>query len=37
VELARSYVRGDRTRYYMERVVTRSSQPDTAAEVRRIP
>lgn len=27
VEFARSYVRGDRTRYYIERVVVRSSQP----------
>lgn len=31
VELARSYVRGDRTRYYVERVVVRSRQPDEAA------
>ncbi|MGH2356415.1 MAG: GntR family transcriptional regulator [Candidatus Limnocylindria bacterium] len=27
VEFARSYVRGDRTRYYVERVVVRSSRP----------
>jgi GntR family transcriptional regulator len=37
VELARTFVRGDRTRYHMERVVTRASQPDTAAEARRTP
>jgi GntR family transcriptional regulator len=37
VELARTFVRGDRTRYYMERVVTRSRHPESAAAVRRIP
>jgi GntR family transcriptional regulator len=31
VEFARSYVRGDRTRYYVERVVIRSRQPEEAA------
>jgi GntR family transcriptional regulator len=31
VELARSYVRGDRTRYSMERVVTRSRQSEPAS------
>ena len=37
VEFARSYVRGDRTRYYIERVVVRSSwqtEPDRGAEDR---
>jgi GntR family transcriptional regulator len=28
IELARSYVRGDRTRYYIERVVVRAGSPD---------
>jgi GntR family transcriptional regulator len=28
IELARSYVRGDRTRYYVERVVVRAGSPD---------
>ena len=40
VEFARSYVRGDRTRYYIERVVVRSSLQAEAArgdEERRIP
>ncbi len=31
VEFARSYVRGDRTRYFVERVVIRSRQPEQAA------
>jgi GntR family transcriptional regulator len=35
VEFARSYVRGDRTRYYVERVVIRSRQPDQAAGTHR--
>jgi GntR family transcriptional regulator len=34
VEFARSYVRGDRTRYYVERVVIRSRQPEEAAGTR---
>lgn len=29
VELGRTYVRGDRTRYYVERVVVRSNEPPT--------
>jgi len=33
VELARSFVRGDRTRYYMERVVTRSGSSRVPARV----
>ena len=34
VEFARSYVRGDRTRYYLERVVVRASWlPETEAEL----
>ncbi len=37
IELAITYVRGDRTRYHMERVVTRSGQPDTAAAGRHTP
>lgn len=31
VELARSYVRGDRTRYYLERVVTRAHESEPVA------
>ena len=32
IEFARTYVRGDRTRYYVERVVMRSSQPGDDGE-----
>jgi GntR family transcriptional regulator len=33
VEFARSFVRGDRTRYYVERLVVRSPTPSTTASV----
>jgi GntR family transcriptional regulator, N-acetylglucosamine utilization regulator len=33
VEFARSFVRGDRTRYYVERLVVRSPTPSTSASV----
>ena len=33
VEFARSFVRGDRTRYYVERLVVRSATPSTTASV----
>jgi GntR family transcriptional regulator, N-acetylglucosamine utilization regulator len=33
VEFARSFIRGDRTRYYVERVVVRSPTPSTTASV----
>jgi GntR family transcriptional regulator len=36
VEFARSYVRGDRTRYYVERVVIRSRQPEAAGSGRAV-
>jgi hypothetical protein len=33
VEFARSYVRGDRTRYYVERLVVRSATSSSTAPV----